>query len=227
MASRAFSARLSIGRGELIRIDQRRPCILGQQRRDFDVLAECGVQQLGGLQHQRIDVDFKGLQRLLAGKGQQMLGQIGAAFGGFVDQPGDGHEFGLVGDGLLQDSDGPGDHGQDIVEVVRDAAGQLADRVHLLDMAHLRFRGLLLGQVAADEEMPPHRLRPRAHPVQRHRLSVLVDVTGLEAAHLPSAPRRTHLVARAVEIVGMDELHRALPDHLGRTRNRGWSWRSG
>ena len=27
---------------------------------------------------------------------------------------------------------------------------------------NLGFRGLLLGQVAADEEMPPHRLGPRA-----------------------------------------------------------------
>ena len=84
-------------RRELVRIDQGRPCILGQQRRDLDVFAERRVQQFGGLQHQPIDVDFNGLQRLLAGKGQQMLGQIGAAFGGFVDQPGNGDEFGLVG----------------------------------------------------------------------------------------------------------------------------------
>ena len=82
--------------GELVRIDQRGPCIVGQQRRDLDVLAERRMQQFGGLQHQRIDVDFERLQRLLAGKGQQMLGQIGAAFGGLVDQPGDGDEFGLV-----------------------------------------------------------------------------------------------------------------------------------
>ena len=155
-------------RRELVRVDQRRPGVLGQQRRDLDVFAERRVQQFGGLQHQRIDVDFARLQRLLAGKGQQMLGQIGAAFGGLVDQPGDGDEFGLVGDGFVQDADGAGDHGQDVVEVVRDAAGQLADRVHLLDMPQLGFRRLLLRQVAADEEMPFHRLRPRAGPVQRN-----------------------------------------------------------
>jgi hypothetical protein len=52
------------------------------------------VQQLRRLQHQRVDVEFNGLQRLLAGKGQKMLGQVGAAFGGFVDQLGDGGELG-------------------------------------------------------------------------------------------------------------------------------------
>ncbi len=57
-------------RGELARIDQRRPCVVGQQRLDFDLLAKRRMQQLGGLQHQRIDVDLAGLQRLLAGKSQ-------------------------------------------------------------------------------------------------------------------------------------------------------------
>ena len=58
------------------------------------------MQQLRGLQHQRVDVDFKRLQRLLAGERQQMLGQIGAAFGGLVDQLGDGDEFGTLGENV-------------------------------------------------------------------------------------------------------------------------------
>ena len=118
------------------------------------------MQQLRRLQHQRIDVDFNGLQRLLAGKGEQMLGQVGPAFGGFVDQLGDGGELGLIGDGFLQNADGAGDHGQDVVEVMRDAARELADRIHLLRMPQLGFRGLLFGQVPADEEVAADRLRP-------------------------------------------------------------------
>ena len=35
-------------------------------------------------------------------------------------------------------------HRQHVVEVVRDAAGQLADRLHLLDLAKLGFGGLAL-----------------------------------------------------------------------------------
>ena len=156
------------------------------------------------------------LQRLLAGEGQQMLGQIGAAFGGFVDQLGDGRELRLIGDGLLQDADGAGDDGQDVVEVVRDAAGQLADRVHLLRLPQLGFRGLLFGQVAADEEMAADRLRPRPGPVQRDGLAVLVDIARLEIALALSPSRRPHLVAGVFEIVGVDELDRAVPDHVRR-----------
>ena len=111
------------------------------------------MQQLRRLQHQRIDVDLKRLQRLLAGEGEQMLGQVGAAFGGFVDQLRDGGELGLIGDGFFQNADGAGDHGQDVVEVMRDATGELADRIHPLRMPQLGFRGLLFRQVAADEEV--------------------------------------------------------------------------
>jgi hypothetical protein len=73
------------GRRQQAWVDQCGPCIFRQQRADFDVFAQRRVQQLRRLQHQRINVDFARLQRLLAGKGEQMLGQVGAAFGGFVD----------------------------------------------------------------------------------------------------------------------------------------------
>ncbi len=40
------------------------------------------------------------------------------------------------------------DRGQEVVEVVRDAAGELADRLHLLALHELRLEGLQLGGVA-------------------------------------------------------------------------------
>jgi hypothetical protein len=142
------------------------------------------------------------------------LVRLGAAFGGLIDHPGDRHQLRIGGDGIGQNADGSGDDGQNIVEVVRDAAGQLADGFHFLSLPELGFRGLLFREVAADEEMPPHRLRPCSHPGQRHRVPVPVDIAGLEIAHLPPAPRRAHLCPRAVEIVGMNELERAMSDHL-------------
>jgi len=108
---------------ELVRIDQRRPGVRRQQRRDLDLLAQRRVQQFCRLQHQRIDVDLARLQRLLARKGEQMLGELRAALGGFVDQIGDRDQLRLVGDGLAQHPDGPGDDRQDIVEVMGHAAG--------------------------------------------------------------------------------------------------------
>ena len=95
-----------------------------------------------------------------------MAGQVGAAFGGLVDHLGDRRKLRLVGDRVRQDLDRAGDDRQDVVEVVGDAAGQLAHGLHLLRLPDLRFGRLLLGQVAAHEEMAPHRLRPHAHPAQ-------------------------------------------------------------
>ena len=123
--------------------------------------------------------------------------------------------WGSIGDGFFQDADGAGDHGQDIVEVVRDAARELADRIHLLRMPQLGFRGLLFGQVAADEEVAADRLRPRPGPVQRDRLALLVDIARLEIALALSPSRRPHLLAGVFEIVGVDEFHRAVSDHVG------------
>ncbi|MFK4673424.1 hypothetical protein ABIF37_005827 [Bradyrhizobium diazoefficiens] len=164
----------------------------------------------------RIDVDLARLERLLAGEGEQVLGQLRAALGGVVDQLGDGGELGTIGDRIRQNTDRAGDDGQHVVEVVGDAAGQLADRIHLLDLPELGFGGLLLGEVAADEEMAPHRLGPGAHPVQRNLVTIVVIVARLEAALDRAAPGRAHLAARFLEVIRVDELDRTVPDHVVR-----------
>ena len=116
----------------------------GKQRLDLDVLAKRRAQQLGGFENQRLDVDLARLQRLLAGECQQVLGQLGAALGRVVDHLGDRRQdAGLSATASLENFDGAGDDGENIVEVVRHAAGKLADRFHLLRLAELRFRGLL------------------------------------------------------------------------------------
>ena len=82
-----------------------------------------------------------------------------------------------------------GDRGQQVVEVVRDAAGEAADRLHLLGLAELRLELLLARQVAHDGDvtagadvrrrdeldLPPTAVRP----LQRH--------LGLERARVPEA----------------------------------------
>ena len=125
---------------------------------DLDLLAQRRPQQLGGIDHQRIDVDLARLQRLLAGEGQQMLGQIGAARGGFVDHLGDRGELRLVLDRVGEDLDRSGDHGQDIVEVVRDAAGELAERFHLLGLPDAVLRR-------------DRSVRSRDEPVEHHAVA--------------------------------------------------------
>ena len=58
--------------------------------------------------------------------------------------------YGTVFDGGDQNLDRSGDDGQDVVEVVRDAAGELADRFHLLGMPDALLGGDLVGEVAEE-----------------------------------------------------------------------------
>ena len=80
---------------------------------------------------------------------------------------------------------------------IDDAARQL------LAFAQRFLRQPAFGHVAADEEMPPHRLGPGAHPRQRHDAPVLVDEARIEIPRALSAPRGAHFVAGVVEIVGV------------------------
>ena len=80
---------------------------------------------------------------MLAGECEQALGQIGAACGGVVDHFRDRQKFGAVGEGLGENFDGPGNDGENIVEVVSDTAGQLTDRFHFLSLVKLQIRDIL------------------------------------------------------------------------------------
>src|SRR6266702_2137037 len=112
------------------------------------MLAECSLQQLRGVDDQRVDVGLLGFERLLAGERQQMLGEIRAPRGSFVDHPRDRRKLRVALDGVGQDFDRPGDDREDIVEIVRDAAGELADGLHLLGLPDAILGGDLVGEIA-------------------------------------------------------------------------------
>ena len=114
-------------------------------------------------------VDPLGQQRLGPGEGQQAAGQRGGAGRAF-------HRVGEVGHHLAARAveAAPGEvdpadhHRQHIVEVVRDAAGQLADRLHLLDLAQLRLGGLALDRLGLQRLVGvPQFLRALARPPAR------------------------------------------------------------
>ncbi len=68
--------------------------------------------------------------------------QVGAPRRGGADHVGDLGEVRPILDRVGEDFDGAGDHGQNVVEVVRHAAGELADRFHLLRLPDLGLVGL-------------------------------------------------------------------------------------
>src|SRR4030095_16434284 len=120
-----------------------------------DVLADQAAQQVRQLGQDVRDVDDARLQGLLAREGEQLAHQVGGAVGILLDL----HD---VGEGLVagavahQQQVAEADHGgQQVVEVVGDAAGELADRLHLLRLGELHLELLALGDV--DEVGAPDR----------------------------------------------------------------------
>ncbi len=94
--------------------------------------------------HGLVQVEHLGGDGLLAGKGQQLPGEVGGALGGLADLLQVGMErlrrVHLL-QGQLRVAE---DHRQHVVEVVGHAAGQPAHRFHLLGLAQLRLQLLPL-----------------------------------------------------------------------------------
>ena len=109
-----------------------------------DLVAQGAHQHFAEFHHQRVQVQALRLQALLAREGQQLLGELAGLFAGqagAVDGLADGGAVVEVGCRQFQVA---GHHLQQVVEVVGQAGGQLADRLHLL-----RLQVGLLGDAAA------------------------------------------------------------------------------
>ena len=144
--------------------------------------------------HQPIDIDRFDLLRMLAGEREQALHQCGGALGGLARRIEQALNARIViADPARGHVDIAEDHGEHVVEVVRDAARQPADRLHLLRLAERllgRFAAadLLLQTFAAakrDEAKDNERERRRqpedqmaphvAHPGARHGVGFDAD----------------------------------------------------
>ena len=107
----------------------------------------------------------------------------------------------LVVADLLERQLGVADEGgEEVVEVVRDAAGQPAERVHLLGLPKLIFQALSFGDVARDTQHRGQGLVPLLGDLERHHVGVDPPLAAGEAddPKLPSgrgagAGRTVHL----------------------------------
>ncbi len=111
------------------------------------------------------DVEDARLQALLARERQELAHEVRGAVGVLLDL----HD---VGEGRIarpeaqQQKIAEADHrGQQIVEVVRHAAGELAHRLHLLRLGELRLEALLIGGV---DEMQDEAGIARAEAADEH-----------------------------------------------------------
>ena len=131
-------------------IDHGQPDLAFRAGFQLHLFSEGSPQQMVGFQDDLVQIDHARLQRLLSREGQQAAHEIGAAIGGLQGDLG-----GLAGARVCAGPFGQhvqiaDDHGQEIVEVVGDAAGQLADAFHLLRLGQLAFRHPAIGHILAD-----------------------------------------------------------------------------
>ncbi len=122
---------------ELVGVAEGQPQAAGHHHLELHPLAERPAQQLVHRADQPVGVDRPRLERLAPGEGQQPVGQRGGALGR-------GHgEAGIAGqvlrpalvDAGLHQVERADDAGEQVVEVVGDAPGELAHRLHLLRLA--------------------------------------------------------------------------------------------
>ena len=108
---------------------------------DPDPAADEGTDELGHGLDLRADIEHLRLQRLPARECQQLSGQLGGALHGFGNRVDVAAAAFLRQFAAAQEVGRGADDGQEIVEIVRHAAGQLPDRFHLLRLAQ-RFLAL-------------------------------------------------------------------------------------
>ena len=117
---------------------------------DLDGLADGALKKGLEILEQAVRVDRLRAHHLPAGEGQELLGHLCAALGGLQAR---GREpldplrvVGLAHDHVeIADDDG-----EQVVEVVRDAAGELADGLHLLGLVEARLGLVLLRRIHDD-----------------------------------------------------------------------------
>ena len=134
---------------ELARIDGRKPQVGGIAEFDPDVLAERAAHQRFHAGQQFAQVGRARLQHLAAPEGEQPARQVGAAFGRHPHRLGERTQLVVeqAGEHIGVEQDG----GQQIVEVMRDPAGELAERFDPLCLRELDLDLLLLGDVGHHE----------------------------------------------------------------------------
>ena len=137
---------------ELGRVDEGRPKSAGEHVLDDDGLAQGPAQHIRHAGDEAVDGKRLRRERLAARESEEAMDQKRAALGAPLGRACETLEHRLValGETAPQRLDIARDDREQIVEIMRDAAGELADRLHLLRLAHPLLAGPALGQVAGD-----------------------------------------------------------------------------
>ena len=179
----------------------------------LDRLAERPPQQLGIAGDLTPDVGRLRIERLASGEGEQLGGELGAVLRRALGLAGELPVVG-VGEHRPEQLEIGDDRGQDVVEVVRDAAGQLADRLHLLRLAQFLLHPLPAGQVADEAGEYPLPVRHRLADRQLDRKILPSLETAWTSATVADDPRlaRPHVVGHVGVVLDPIGLWHEHPD---------------
>lgn len=121
---------------------------------ELDIGADQAAQQVGRLAENLGEIEHLRLQRLLARKRQKLADEIGGPVSVLLDLL-DIREGLIAGRVAQQQQIAEPDHGrQQIIEIMRDAARELADQIHLLGLEELGLKALLFGQIEDMDDQP-------------------------------------------------------------------------
>ena len=133
---------------ELVGVGVGGPEAAGEDGFDVDEVAEGAAEEVCGAGDELVEVDGSGEEGLAAGEGEEAGGEGGGAGGaveGVVEEA-----LGAVIDGAAaEEVEAADDDGEEVVEVVGDASGELADGFHLLGLAELFLGGFAGGGFVA------------------------------------------------------------------------------
>ncbi len=163
------------------------PEIGGEMGRGTDGPAKRAVEKVGHAREHAVEIGRAPIQLLLAREGEELVGEPGPALRGLHGVVQEAQDA-LVRDLARRELDRPHHGRQQVVEIVRDAAGELADRLHFPAL-----RELLLG-LATQLRQFEIGLDPREQLARRERLDEVVVGPGLETldARLRPCPGREH-----------------------------------
>ena len=143
-------------------LDRHRIHLDRRQRRrenghELDIGAEKTAQQLFQLAHDRVDVHNLRLQHLPPAERQQLARQRRRPFARVPDLFEIGPQRVVERNVVEHQVAVTEDRSEQIVEIVGDAAGELANRLHLLRLPQLFFQLAPIGQIADIHDDRPHR----------------------------------------------------------------------
>ncbi len=200
-------------------IDPGHPETAGADDLDVHRRPDAAPQELAHPRDQIVHLHRAWIQRLASRKGQEALGQGGgparAGLGG-ADIAVDAVEAAFA-QPLFEKLQAAADAGEEIVEVVRDAPGELAHGLHLLrlperflNVLKLGRRGGFRGDVTADriEDAAFDRRVRHGRPGERDGLAIGFQEPHPELVHGLAALQGRHDLPGHAEVVGMDDLRK-------------------